>query len=214
MLTCTNIVDTPLQNYLIHPMALNLNNPTEATAWLVLNPRPNDANTLTVLAACAEADSVFDTCGLLTVQKLALIRQGVNSIAKLRLLGSDRKSVLESLKPVTALPVNRGGCEFGLDIVTNLTAAGMYFEDCRNRDLPRIAAEFTAMVLDEWVEQAIDAGSDDGDSDDVYVVKGPGKFKVDDFVSWKEGLDLKLRAMKGATRVPLYYVIRKVMPVP
>ena len=61
-------------------MALVLNNPTDATTWLAQNPRPNDGNALIVFAACGAINSVFDTCGLLDAQKLALIRQGVNTV--------------------------------------------------------------------------------------------------------------------------------------
>ena len=193
-------------------MALVVNNPTDATTWLAQNPRPNDGNALIVFAACGAINSVFDTCGLLDAQKLALIRQGVNTPAKLRLLGTNRKSVLENLKPVASLPVTRGGCEFGLDIVSNLTAASLYFEDRRNRGMALNPAEFTDATMATWLDVAIDAGSDDDTSDDEAVVKGPGKFRIDDFVTWKESLYLKLRAMKGAAKVPLYYVVREALP--
>lgn len=64
----------------------------------------------------------------------------------------------------------------------------------------------------EWVERAIDEGSE-GEVSDEDIVKGPGKFPPDDYPNWKEGLQIRLRSMKGAVQLgPLYYVIRPTLP--
>ena len=186
--------------------ALVLANPSAATSWLVNHPNPSDAQALVVFQTCPEAEAVFATCGCTMRQKLALIRQGINSIAKLRLLGKTREKVFEVLKPTTTLPVNRGGCEFGIDVTTALTAATLFFEDRRRRNQLRVAADLTDDVLDEWIDHVID--DKDGDDSEDELVKGPGKLTVDDFLTWKESLELKLRSMKGTSAIPLFYVIR------
>ena len=112
-------------------MALILANPADATAYLIEQPVPNNAETLTILQTCNDANTIFETCSCSTRQKLALIRQGVHSIAKLRLLGRDRKAIQDMVKPITTLPVNHGGTEFTINIVTALTAAVQFYEDQR-----------------------------------------------------------------------------------
>jgi hypothetical protein len=71
-------------------------------------------------------DTVFNVCALNVCQKLALLRQGVNTIPKLQLLGTKRDDLINKLKPSTSLPLNRRGCEFTVDAVTNLTALVLF----------------------------------------------------------------------------------------
>jgi hypothetical protein len=61
-------------------------------------------------------------------------------------------------------------------------------------------AEYEGKVMNE------DCWSSDADNEEV---EGPGKLKVDDFITWKEGLNIKLRSMKGVAGVSLHYVVRE-----
>ena len=54
---------------------------------------------------------------------------------------------------------------------------------------------------DEWDEESEDE-----------LVKGPGKLKIDNFLTWKESLLLKLHSMKGCSGVPLVYVVLPDLP--
>jgi hypothetical protein len=87
----------------------NITNAAEATSHLVENPVPNAANTVLIFQFCPAVNAVFAVCGLNERQKLALIRQGINSIAKLRLLGKDRSAIQALIKPITTLSLIRGG---------------------------------------------------------------------------------------------------------
>jgi thiamine monophosphate synthase len=62
-------------------MAANITKATEATAHLVENPLPNAANMALIFQCCPAVIGVFGICGLNERQKLALICQGINSIA-------------------------------------------------------------------------------------------------------------------------------------
>jgi hypothetical protein len=183
-------------------MAANIANPTQATAHLMEHPTPNVANTALVFQACAAVNTVFNVCGLHDRHKLALIRQGVNSIAKLRLLGKDRAAIQLMIKPISTLAVNRGGAEFGLNTITALAALVQFYDDRRRLGLPMDAVHFTAVELAEYEVKVLneDGGSSDSDNEEV---EGPGKLKVDDFITWKEGLTIKLRSMRGLAGVPL-----------
>ena len=95
----------------------------------------------------------------------------------------------KSMKPIIVLP-------------TALMAAVLFYEDRRHRSQPLAPNAFDAQALDRWTDAALDSISDDDDNDDE-LVKGPGKLKLDDFMTWKESLDLKLRSMCGVSGVPL-----------
>jgi hypothetical protein len=192
-------------------MAANIVTAADATAHLVDNPVPNVANTALILQCCPAVNAVFVVCGLNGRQKLALIRQGINSIARLRLLGKDRAAVQALIKPIAALAVNRGGTEFGINIMTALAALVRFYDDRRRLNMPLLPADFGAAQLAEYETKILneDGGSSDSDNEEV---EGPGKFKVDDFVTWKEGLTIKLRSMKGVAGVSLYYVVREDLP--
>lgn len=192
-------------------MALVLADPEACTTHLVEHPVPGANDVLQILNVCGDVDAVFITCGLNDRQKIALIRQGVNTIGRLRLLGRTRKTIQEMVKPLSTLAVNRGGTEFGLNIVTHLTALVQFFVDRRRLSLPLDPASFTNVVRDDYVSKVLDEDDQSSDSDDDEV-EGPGKFKVDDFPTWKEGLSIKLRSMRSEAGVPLYYVIRSTMP--
>jgi hypothetical protein len=64
------------------------------------------------------------------------------------------------------------------------------------------AAQFTVMQLAEYEGRVMNEDSDSSDSDNEEV-EGPGKLKVDDFITWKEGLNIKLRSMKVVAGVSL-----------
>lgn len=189
-------------------MAHLIMNPTSATAFLTTNMTPNLPNTVAILHVCAAVNSVFDVCGLTDTQKLALIRQGINTMARLRLLGCTCDEIRNSLKPVMALSRARGGCEFSINIITSLAALSGFYRDCRRRGLPLDPLSFSHASLDEWTERILQT---DDDSDDE-LVPSPGNLNIDNFLTWKEALDLKLKSMRGSAHTPLYYVIRPDLP--
>lgn len=191
-------------------MAHIINDPTGATTYLTTHEAfPNNANTLRIFQVCASVDTVFDTCGLTVRQKLSLIRQGINTVPRLRLLGTTYESIRNSLKPIMALPVTRGGCEFGINIITSLAALTSFYQDRRRRGLLLHANIFDDEALDSWMDRVINVADDDSDDE---LVPGPGTLTVDNFLMWKESLDLKLRSMIGHAQAPLYYVIRPPLP--
>lgn len=187
-----------------------ITSPSDATTFLAEHPTPNGPDTLVIFVNCPAVNATFDICGLSVRQKLALIRQGVNTIAKLRLLGRNRKAILETVKPISALTVNRGGVEFGINIITALAALVRFYDDRRRINAPLDPTEFGAAQLAEYENKILD-DDDSSDTDDEEVT-GPGKFTPNDFVTWKEGLIIKLRSMKSSAGVPLYYVIRADLP--
>ena len=65
--------------------------------------------------------------------------------------------------------------------------------------------------LAEYEEKILDGDDDSSDTDDEEVA-GPGKFTVNDFMTWKQGLSIKLRSMWSVAGVPLFYVIRDDLP--
>jgi hypothetical protein len=186
-------------------------NATQATAHLVEHPAPNAAITALILQCCPAVDAVFAVCGLNERQKLALIRQGVNTIANLRLIGKDQPAIQTMIKPISALTVNSGGTEFGLNIITALAALVRFYDDRRRLGLPMDAVHFMAVELADYVGKVLneDGGSSDSDNEEV---EGLGKLKVDDFITWKEGLNIKLRSMKSLAGVPLFYVVPEDLP--
>jgi hypothetical protein len=187
-------------------------NMSDATEHLVETPIPTNTNTLWIFQVCATVDAVFSICGLNVRQKLALICQGVNSIAKLRLLGRDRAAIQTLIKPIVSLLLNRGGTKFSINIVPGLAALVWFYDDCCRLGLPAAAVAFGIAELAEYEATILneDGGSSDSDNEEV---DGPGKLKVDDFITWKEGLMIKLQSMKSTAGVPLYYVVRDDLPV-
>jgi hypothetical protein len=192
-------------------MAANITNAAEATAHLVENPMPNAVNTALIFQFCPAVNAVFAVCGLNECQKLALIRQGINSIAKLRLLGKDRSAIQALIKPITTLSLIHGRTEFGINIITALAALVRFYDDRRRLSLGMGVAHFTAVQLAEYEGKVMNEDSRSSDSDNEEV-EGPGKLKVDDFITWKEGLNIKLRSMKGVAGVSLYYVVCEDLP--
>jgi hypothetical protein len=69
-------------------MALVTANLADVTVYLSENPVPNPANTLVIFQVCIAVNTVFDVCALNPRQKLALLRQGINTIPKLQLFGN------------------------------------------------------------------------------------------------------------------------------
>jgi hypothetical protein len=110
-------------------MAANITNVTEANAHLVENPVPNAANTALIFQCCPAVNGVFGICGLNERQKLALICQGINLIAKLRLLGKDRSTIQALIKLISTLSLIRGGTEFGINIISALAALVRFYDD-------------------------------------------------------------------------------------
>jgi hypothetical protein len=116
-------------------MATIIASTANATAHLVENPAQTHANTLLILQNCAVDNTVFDMCGLNERQKLALIRLGINSLAKLRLLGKDRSAIQLLNKPIVILSLARGGTEFGINVITALAALVRFHDDRRRLSL-------------------------------------------------------------------------------
>jgi hypothetical protein len=75
--------------------------------YLSDNPVPNPANTLIIFQVCIAVVSIFKVCALNAQQKLALLRQGINTIPKLQLLGTKQDDLFNKSKPSTLLPLNR-----------------------------------------------------------------------------------------------------------
>jgi hypothetical protein len=190
-------------------MALVLARPADATVYLAENPVPNPANTLRIFQLCVAVDTVFHVCALNTRQKLALLRQGINTIPKLQLLGTKQDDLFNKLKPSTSLPLNRGGCEFTIDAVTNLTALVLFYKDRKRFGQPLHPGAFGQAELNEYVER-ITEGDEKSDEEDDSIT-GAGKLNIHDFIEWNEALELELRQKKGVAGVPLYYVIQEAL---
>jgi hypothetical protein len=148
--------------------------PSDATTHLVETPVPGAATVLRIFQRCAAVDADFMVCGLNERQKLALIRHGVNTIAKLWLLGKDRSAIQTLAKPIVALPLNRGGCEFGLNIITALAALVRFYDDRRRLSLTLDPVAFGANELIEYEGKILNEDDGLSDSDDDEV-EGPGK---------------------------------------
>jgi hypothetical protein len=166
-------------------------NAHDATALLVEKPVPTNANTLRIFQVCGEADGVFRICGLNKRQKLAMIQQGVNSVAKLQLLRRDQAAIQVLIKPIAVLPLNCGGTEFGINIIMVLAAVIWFYDDHHCLGMAINAGAFGTMELTEYEAKILN--EDDGLSNwDNKEVEGPGKLKVNNFITWKEGLHIKL----------------------
>ena len=130
--------------------------PADATVFLIEHPSPTAANTLQIFQTCAAINTVLDVCGCTPRQKIALIRQGVNTIRRLRILGRTRSEIQDALKPYMTLPVNHGGCVFELITASSLAAAVGFYEDHRQHNLPLTANVFDQAAHDEWLDQVTD----------------------------------------------------------
>ena len=192
-------------------MANNFNNPSDATLFLAETPVPNLPTQNAILQACEEVNDLYDTCGLVRRQKIAMIRQGLNSLENIHFLGRTKKAVIDTLKAVQTIPRNQGGCEFGVHVIINLAALVRFFEDRKRRGQQLDPTLFGNAERDQWANIVVE---DDAESDsDDDLVKGPGKLRVDDFLAWKDSLLLRLRSLKGISGVPLYYVVRPPLPL-
>jgi hypothetical protein len=80
-------------------MALVLANLADATVYLADNPVPNPANTLVIFKVGIAVTAIFYICALNARQKLALLRQGINTIPKLQLLGTKQDNLFNKLNP-------------------------------------------------------------------------------------------------------------------
>jgi hypothetical protein len=140
------------------------------------NPVLTPANTLVIFQVCVAVDTVFDLCALNARQKLALLHQGINTIPKLQLLGTKQDDLFNKLKPSTLLPLNRGGCEFTIDAVTNLTALVLFYKDHKQcGQTPNLNA-FGQAELNEYVKR-ITEGDEKSDEEDDSIT-GTGKFNL------------------------------------
>jgi hypothetical protein len=53
----------------------------------------------------------------------------------------------------TSLPLDHGGCEFTIDVVTNLTAPVLFYKDCKQFGQTPNPNAFGQADLDEYVDQ-------------------------------------------------------------
>jgi hypothetical protein len=154
--------------------------------------------------------SVFDVCALNPRQKLALLRQGINTIPKLQLLGTKQDDLFNKLKLSTLLPLNHGRCEFTIDMVTNLTVLVLFYKDCKwfgQTPNPNAFGQAELNKYVDWIKEG-DEKTDEEDDD----ITGAGKLNIHDFIEWNEALGLELQQKKGVAGVPLYYVIHDALP--
>jgi hypothetical protein len=187
-------------------MALVLVRPADATVYLSENPVTNPANTLVIFQVCV----AVDMCTLNICQKLALLHQGINTIPKLQLLGTKWDDLFNKLKPSTLLPLNCGGCEFTIDVVTNLTALVLFYKDHTRFGLLLNPNAFGQAELNEYVEQTTEGDEKSDEEDDS--ITSTGKLNIHDFLEWNKAPELELRQKKGVAGVPLYYVIQEALP--
>jgi hypothetical protein len=171
---------------------------------------PNPANTLIAFQVCIAVVAVFDVCALNARQKLALLWQGINTIPKLQLLGTKLDDLFNKLKPSTSLPLNRGSCEFTIDVITNLTALVLFYKDRKQFGQAPNPNAFGQAELNEYVDRITEG---DEKTDEEYEdITGAGKLNIHDFIEWNEALELELWRKKGLAGVPLYYAIRDALP--
>ena len=183
---------------------LVFNNPDEASDWLMTNPNPTQEQQVAVLHACNTLNQVLHTCRLTHTQKIALIRQGINTTTKLFSLGASRATLKTTLSLVADLPPHRGVVKFDTQTITNLAALIKFCENRCDRGLPLIPNAFD---LDIWIERAYDSGSLHDDASDSGTHK-PQQFMEESYHTWRKSLNHYLSTIKSASGAPLSYIIR------
>ena len=185
---------------------------TNVTAqdWISSHLQPND-NQMDHLFhhVYPDLNRVLNICRLTSWQKYAVLRQGVTSIADVRMLGSTVETIRDNFKHCNSMAETCGGTNFGAILYTCIHALTEYVCD-RQRwhgQLPDPAG-FTDAVMNEYIERS---GVSEQVGDKLEVAEPP-KLGENNFHQREDAILAQLHAKKRNNNVPLAYVVRKPTP--
>lgn len=156
-----------------------------------------------------ELNYVLGVCGIDTDAKRAsIIAEGFTEVADFANLRQG-KDIPDMAKRLIGLRANQGQARIGQLQIRYLEALVYWTKDKKRRGQPVVADDWTVEVrntclekldLEEQVEESAEAATD------------PGKFTTAGWVTWELAVINKLGGIKGASGVPLNYVVRKSKP--
>ena len=154
---------------------------------------------------------VLTVCGFQTAaERASVIAEGfieVSDFGKMK-----AKNFANMAQKISRLAHNRGGFRLGEVQVRNLEALAYWVRDHKRRNEPIVAELFTVAIRDEYLERA-DAEDEEIERAEAAQMPLVGKFEASKWVQWEVKFINYLAGLRGITKVPLSYVIRKDLPV-
>ena len=153
-----------------------------------------------------DLNQALTTCRLSNRQKYAVLRQGVQEIGDLTMLGTSVDNVRSIFKGFNTLTDARGGVNFGAIHYTRVFALVSFAKDKKRRGQDIVAADFTAQVVEEYILKAEAKLKDDKGELDLPA---PPDLTDGNFHKWEQAVYTNLLSKTGTSGIPLAYVIRK-----
>ena len=145
------------------------------------------------------------TVGLNVGQFNCVIAEGFTSLTQIRLANLTSKEIVEWANRKSALQLNRGGCHWGIPAIKCFQALSFWITDSHRRGIAITPIDFTAAVLDEYLELVrVDMQTDETED----KTEAPGSLKYSKWEDWNILFINYLMAQKSVDGIPLYYVIR------
>ena len=153
-------------------------------------------------------EHVLTVCGFPTAQERLRVQQsaGFQVIHHLTLFENENVSKLASA--MAKLPINQGRLYVNQIQVIKLQAACEWLRDQLHRGFELtdefVVGNLTEDVLTTFIQER-KADEDAGTADDV---KAPEKFEPHHWIAWHMKISNYLKARRGSSNIPLYYVIQ------
>ena len=180
--------------------------PATAQDWIETHLSPTQGQ-LTHLFdhVFVDLNQVLTTCRLSNRQKYAVLRQGVQEIGDLTMLGSSVDDVRSIFKGFNNLADARGGVNFGAIHYTRVFALVSFAKDKKRRGQDIIAADFTDEVMTDYISKAEAKKKDDGAVD--LDLPTPPALADGNFYKWEQAVYANLLSKIGTRGIPLAYVV-------
>ena len=162
------------------------------------------------LAGLDAVRHVLAVCGFQTAaERASVIAEGFDDVSDFGKMRA--KNFASMAQKISRIAQNRGGFRLGEVQVRNLEALAYWVRDHKRRNEPIVAETFTVATRDEYLERA-DAEDEEIERAEAAQTPLSGKFEASNWVQWEVRFTNYLAGLRGITRVPLNYVIRKDEP--
>ena len=176
--------------------------------WIATHLNPNEGQLTHMLEhVYPELNQVLTTCRLTPQQKYAVLRQGVQKIGNITMLGSSVEDIRSIFKGFDTLTETRGRVNFGAIHYTCIFLLVLFTKDKRCRDQEIDADDFTQDIMEYYISkaEAKEAATEKSELD----LPSPPTLGDSNFHKWEQSIYANLLSKVGTRGVPLAYVVRK-----
>ena len=147
--------------------------------------------------------------GLNVGQLNCVVAEGFTSLTRIRLANLTSKEIADWANRKSALQLNRGGCRWGIPAIKCFQALSFWITDSHRRGIVITPIDFTAAVLDEYLELVrVEMQTDETED----KTEAPGALKDSKWEDWNILFNNYLMAQTSVDGIPLFYVIRPDLP--